>query len=171
MLEQSEHEVQTWRIGLHEEGFASDKELDVQDTEHAEEILGRNTNTRHAEEAVDLSRGILYLVLKMCSKSEKNPGLSEKLEIQEVSGRFEVPKGVAKGQKSAELHAVVPIQAESSSNAASELSAHQMGAPAAAEVAQSSAESKNTPEENRTSERARPKGIRETKTKAKLETA
>ena len=54
MLEQSEDEVQTWRVGLHEEGRASDKELNVQDTEHAEEILGRNTNTRHAEEAVDL---------------------------------------------------------------------------------------------------------------------
>ena len=50
----SEDEVRTWRIGLHEEGSASDEELNVQDTEHSERILGRNTNTRHAEEAVDL---------------------------------------------------------------------------------------------------------------------
>ena len=29
MLEQSEDEVRTWRIGLHEEGSASDEELNV----------------------------------------------------------------------------------------------------------------------------------------------
>ena len=33
MLEQSEEENLTWRIGLHEEGFASDKELEGQGTE------------------------------------------------------------------------------------------------------------------------------------------
>ena len=56
MLDQSEEDkVQAWRIGLHEEGFASDKELDAQDTESAEEISERSITTRHAEEVVDLA--------------------------------------------------------------------------------------------------------------------
>ena len=54
MLEQSEDEVRTWRIGLREEGSAGGTVPNVQDTEQAEMILEMSTNTRHAEEVVDL---------------------------------------------------------------------------------------------------------------------
>ena len=89
----------------------------------------------------------------------KNPCLSEKFEVQEELPRTE-KCGVAR--------AVEPTQAESSPNAASELSAHQMGAPAAADVAQSSAESKNTSDREQNTRKGRPRGIRETKPRPSL---
>ena len=58
MLEQSEDEIRSWRIGLRS---ASGTVPNVQDTEHAEMTLERSTSTRHAGEVVDLvaMRGVV----------------------------------------------------------------------------------------------------------------
>ena len=79
-------------------------------------------------------------VLENSLKRRKMSGLSEELKIQDVLGRFEVqeelPRSEVFGAQALEkcgvARAVETIQAESSSNAASELSAHQIGSPAGA---------------------------------------
>ena len=133
MLEQSEDEVQTWRIGLHEEGFASDKELNVQDTEHAEEISGGNTNTRHAEEAVDLVASSSsqraegskervagrYLLLKSLCGSGESCVFRESWEFKVCRAGWKFTRS-CQGQKSADLHGQL---------SPSELRAHQMPPP------------------------------------------
>ena len=116
MLEQSEDEVRSWRIGLREEGSASGKVPNVQDTEQAEMILERSTNTSHAEEVVDLvasssSQCVEWSEERVsCAenvlKQRKDTGFSEKFED------LELPKI----EKCGVARAVEPIRAELPSN-------------------------------------------------------
>ena len=93
-----------------------------------------------------------------------------RFEVQEELPRSEV-FGAQALEKCGVARAVETIQAESSSNAASELSAHQIGSPAGAEVTQSSAESKSTSDREQNNRMGRPRGNPRDKSKAKLEAA
>ena len=120
MLEQSEDEVRSWRIGLREEETASGTAPNVQDTEHAAKILERSTITRQAEEVVDpvassssrSAEGSEERVAELVSDAEKvlkHRKITcslEKLKVQELPTDEQC--GVAR--------AVEPIRAELSSN-------------------------------------------------------
>ena len=68
----------------------------MQDTEHAEEILGRSTNTRHAEEAVDL----VASSSSQCAEGSKERVAEPGSCAENVLKKF---KRSCRGQKSAEL--------------------------------------------------------------------
>ena len=169
LLEQSEDEIRTWRIGIREGEPASESVLNVQDTEHAVSFVEGRTITREAEEAVEMVPSSSSQCTEGSERREEKLAEVKKV-LKKQSRRCHLEKfkfaRSAQPEKCGLARAVEPIRAELSSNLSECESARALEPIHSESSVQADTGDTSVPTQSK--HKGRPKGICETKTRPSL---